>query len=217
VITRGEEWGSPAAGPPDLEIEGDDPTLAAALASAGADPLVRFAPSATSDLARAVGLGAGPYQGIALPCDLLAFDRDGPRACNMIVFGDPPDRLTFLSRPKQVAVAVDGRALFDGAATTIVVATGEFLRGLDVVPRGHPGDGRAEVQVYSLRANERAAVRARLRTGTHVPHPRIVQRAGSRIEVSGARPRPLEVDGARSGSASAFTVDVVPAAYRLLV
>ena len=170
MIKPGEEWGSPAAGPPDLEIAGDDRTLAAAVTRGGADPLVHFEPTAASDLARAVGLGAAPRRGVALPCDLLALDGDGPRACNMIVFGDPPDRLTFLSRPKKVAVAVDGRVLFDGAATTIVVATGEFLRGLDVVPRGHPGDGRAEVQVYSLRGNERAALRARLRTGTHVPH-----------------------------------------------
>src|SRR5262245_1532422 len=216
MIKPGEEWGSPANGPPDLEIAGDDRALAAALARAGPDPLVRFLPAPTSDLARAVGLGGVSPRGVALPMDLLVLDG-AARACNMIVFGDPPDRLTFASRGVTVAVTGDGRAPFDGRATTIVIATGEFLRGLGVVPRGHPGDGRAEVQVYSLRPPERGALRARLRTGTHVPHPRIVQRTGARIDVASARPRQLEVDGERAGSASILTIEVLPGAYRLLV
>ena len=34
---------------------------------------------------------------------------------------------------------LDGRPWFAGPATTVVIAIGQFLRGLDVVPRGHPG------------------------------------------------------------------------------
>ena len=39
---------------------------------------------------------------------------------------------------------------FSERATTVVVLVGQYLRGADVSPRGHPGDGAAEVQVYAM-------------------------------------------------------------------
>ena len=59
-------------------------------------------------------------------------------------------------------------------------------------------------------------MRARLPNGTHVPHPRIAQRMGRRIEISATRTLPLEVDGARRAPARTLTIEVVPAAYRVL-
>ncbi len=117
-----------------------------------------------------------------------------------------------------MTVTVDGRPVWSGPATTVVVATGQFLDGLDVVPRGHPGDGRAEIQVYAVRPRERRALRGRLHTGTHVPHPSIAQASGRRIEIMcthGAAP--LAVDGHPGGSAEHLDIDVVPGAYRLLL
>ncbi len=81
----------------------------------------------------------------------------------MVVLGVPPDRLRRFSRRISVTVTVDGTEWFTGKATTVVVATGEFRDGLDLVPRGHPGDGRVEVQVYALAPRERAGMRARAR------------------------------------------------------
>ena len=113
-------------------------------------------------------------------------------------------------------VQLDGRPWFEGRATTVVVANGQFVRGADLVPRGHPGDGWAEVQVYTLGRRERAEMRRRLPTGTHVPHPRILGGRARRIEVA-ARAFPVEIDGHRRRGSGRLEVTVVPASIRLLI
>ena len=102
-------------------------------------------------------------------------------------------------------------------ATTVVVMNGQYLRGLDVSPRGHPGDGVAEAQLYGLPPGARRAMRARLATGAHLPHPAITVRRAHRVVVRAARPVVLEIDGASAGRITDLTVDLRPAAYRLLV
>jgi hypothetical protein len=178
--------------------------------------LLRFVPNDGSDLARGIGLADRPFRGIALPLDALVV-HDVDLACNAVVFGTPPDRLHPWSRSGAVVVTVDGRVAFEGRATTVAVASGEFLRGLDLSPRGHPGDGRAEIQIYAVSPGERRAVRSRLRTGSHLPHARITQRTGRRVEIRAARSRPVEVDGHPSPPRSELTVEVCPEAFRLLV
>ena len=214
MIRPGEEWGTPATGEPAIDVHGDDRALARAVADhPGA--LFRFRPDPASDLARAVGLTDRP-SATELPLDALAYD--GGLAVNMIVAGRAPDRLRWSDRMTDTVVVVDGREVFSAKATTIVVATGEFLRGNDVVPRGHPGDGRAEVQVYAVAGRERAQLRDRVRTGAHVPHPAIVQRSGRTIEVVRFGTRGAEVDGERTPQPmEGITIEVVPNAYRLLV
>jgi diacylglycerol kinase family enzyme len=135
----------------------------------------------------------------------------------MCVVGTAPDRLRWSSTAFAVEVVVDGKEWFTGPATTVVIANGQFLRGLDVVPRGHPGDGKAEVQVYELERRERRSLRARLATGAHLPHPRIRSRTARDVEVRGASPLALEVDGVARTPISGVRVAVVPAAFRLLV
>jgi hypothetical protein len=215
VIRPGEEWGSPSASPPDLDVSGSDAALARAVAgSPGA--LVRFDPDATSDLARAVGLGAGDVLGTALSLDLLAL-ADGTPAANMCIVGTPPDRLRWGSPSFDLEVALDGRSWFAGRATTAVVAIGQFLRGSDVVPRGHPGDGKAEIQVYELGRRERRAMRARLPAGAHLPHPRIRQRSAHTIRLRAVPAASCEVDGAPRAPVTDLDIEVHPGAYRLLV
>jgi hypothetical protein len=231
VIRPGEEWGRPSAAAPDLEVRGSDADLAAAIATRpGA--LVRFAPDPTSDLAGAVGLGRGVAPntgggGVEVALDVLSL-TDGRTAVNMIVVGSPPDASSgrfvrrivptgFGVRRFGATVRVDDRPVFHGPCTGIVIATGQFRNGLDVVPRGHPGDGRAEVQVYAVPGRERRQLRARLATGTHVPHPKITQRTGARVFVSVDRPVPVELDGRPAPRSDRIDVEVVPNAYRLLL
>ncbi|HEY3239831.1 MAG TPA: hypothetical protein VGL92_09730 [Acidimicrobiia bacterium] len=220
MIRKGEEWGAPAGdAPPDLEVVGDDAALAAALAGAGPDLLVRFSPSPNSDLARAVGLSgavAGAAGHTALPLDLLRLG-DGGVAVNAVVVGVAPDRLRWWHRGFPVEVTVDGSALA-ARATTVVITTGQFLRGLDVSPRGHPGDGWCEVQVYCLPAGQRGAMRSRLRSGSHLPHQGITTRRGRSVSVRCGRPVPVEVDGKGAVKGTrGVSVEVVPAAFRLLI
>jgi hypothetical protein len=198
----------------DFSVSGNDATLASWVADhPGA--LIAFHADDDSDVARVVGLGSEPGpSAVALDALQLA---DGVIAVNMVVVGTPPDRLGRFTRPLAVRVDVDGAVVNTTKATSIVVATGQYLRGLDVVPRGHPGDGRLETQVYRLRPGERHGMRSRLPSGTHIPHPRIAQRPGHRVEVLSTHPFAVEIDGQPAPERRALEVEIVPNAYRLLV
>jgi hypothetical protein len=224
MIRKGTPWGRAIGGPADCEISGDDVALAEAVAR-NPQARVAFHPTASSDFARAVGVGVrvGPADDnptTELPCDLLRVhvdDRDVP-AVNMVIAGAPPDRQTRWSASPQVRVRVDGREVHDGRATAVVIASGQYLRGVDLVPRGHPGDGRAEVHVYSLARSERRAMRARLPRGEHVPHPRIATTSGQDVLVESlVSAIPVEIDGLGRGRATAIRVEVTPEAFFLLV
>jgi len=224
MIRPGESWGRPAAGPPDCEITGTDTDLAAAVGRE-AGPRVWFRPT-ESDLARAIGLvpgrtSPGPTE---LPVDVLREerhegDRDGGRVVvNAAVIGCAPDRLRWWSRRFAASISIDGREVFAGATTTVVIANGQFLRGFDVVPRGHPGDGRLEVQVYALARSQRRLMRSRLAAGTHLPHPGISQWSGRRVEVQLRRGSAvMERDRVLGERGTAWTFRVDPAALPLLV
>jgi hypothetical protein len=218
-IAKGEPWGRPADGQADLVVEGGDDALASAVA-AHPHARIAFVPAEGSDFARAVGLSDRERASMELPCDALRVDLDGREllAVNMVVVGVPPDRQRWRNRASRIVVQVDDRVVHDGDAVAVVVANGQYLRGADMVPRGHPGDGRIEIQVYAVGRRERAAMRARLPLGTHVPHPRIRSIAGRRVQVrAGGPPLSIEIDGVPGPPARAVAVAVVPAAFTLLV
>ena len=215
-VRPGEPWGEAAAGPADVVVAGGDAALAAVVA-AHPGARVRFEPTGASDFARAVGLGV-PAAAPASEVEVDALEIEGgPPAMNAVVVGRPPDRTRWWTTAPVLTVAVDGTPWYEGRATGLVVANGQYLRGHDLVPRGHPGDGWAELQCYALGRGERAALRRRLRSGGHVPHPRIRQGRARVVEVTSGRPLALEVDGLAAGSADRIRVVVVPAAIRLLV
>jgi hypothetical protein len=217
AVRRGEPWGRPASGPADVQVTGGDAELAR-IAERLPGARVAFAPNTSSDLARSLGLRTDPSRATAsleLPVDGL---RLGLRiALNAIVFGTAPDRLRPWSRSREVSVLMDDRERFAGRATGVVIANGQYLRGADLVPRGHPGDGRMEVQVYALRPGERWAMRQRLPRGDHVPHPRIHTMSGTRACVKVRGRMGLEIDGVRGGGGTGLLVEVVPGVLWVLV
>jgi diacylglycerol kinase family enzyme len=151
-----------------------------------------------------------------LPMDVLAL-ADGTVAVNMVVLGTSPERLGRFARRTELRIRADNRIWFNDECTTVVLAVGQWLHGIDLVPRGHPGDGRVEIQAYRLRPSERRAMRRRLAAGAHLPHPRIPTRSARRIEVEATAPVPLEVDGVTQEPVRRFTAEVRADAYRLLV
>jgi hypothetical protein len=212
---RGKPWGRRPTAAPDAEVTGNDAALARAVASRPHARL-RFRPDASSDLALAIGVTTAHDGTLELPLDALVTDA-GDTAVNLIVAGVPPDRMRWWHRPKRVRVRVDGRDVFDGPATTVVVANGEFLRAIDLSPRGHPNDGRAEVQVYGLTRSERGQLRRRLGAGSHLPNPRITTPGGRTVEIEWSRPVHLELDAEPRPPARSLRADVVHDAYRLIV
>lgn len=224
MVEKGQPWERPARGPAAWHVEGDDAALAAAVRDQpGAR--VGFRPDPTSDLARALGIHTtgihGPGEApLELGVDALRVTADQRElfAVNMVVVGTAPDRTGWFTRAPDLRVEVDGRVAHDAPATTVVVASGQYLRGNDVVPRGHPGDGRAEVQVYSVARGQRSGVRARLPQGVHLPHPDITQTSGRRVVVvADQRPVALEVDGLPGPPATRITVEIVPEAFLIVV
>ena len=215
-IRAGDPWGEPFTGTPDVVVEGDDFALSRAV-TAHPSGVVRFVPTAGSQLALAIGLSVdtSPADGsrtrercFALPMDVLRFDEEHI-AVNMIVIGAPPNRVRRTTR----SFAIDNSV----RATTIVVANGQFCDGLDLVPRGHPGDGRAEVHTYSLQARDRANMRRRLHLGTHVPHPDIATRSVKDLDIGFDRAVRIELDGRVVSPRRHVVVSVLPAFYRILV
>ena len=229
VIKPGDEWGRPTDATADLECHGDDQALATLITAEGTPPLVRWSP-VDSDFARSVGLHPNHTTprtdggGIELPVDALAFVLAGGGkvthlwGINAAVLGVAPTKLSRFHRQRPVTVVVDGRTVFTGNATTVVIANGQYLDGSDLVPRGHPGDGRVEIQVYALTPGERAPMRRRLPSGTHLPHPRITTTSGRSIEVTtGDRPWPLMIDGSPGTSVHLLGAAVRSPAIRLLI
>jgi hypothetical protein len=219
MIERGEAWGHPTSDAADVIVRGGDGDLADAVHT-HPDARVGFEPDDSSDLARALGLAAGSDTALApsteLPVDVLELD-DGTVVVNAAVLGAPPAQVRWATLGTALTVEVDGRVVFDGRATTVVIASGQFLDGDDVVPRGHPGDGRAEVQVYALRRGERRAMRKRVADGTHVPHPRITQSVGKVVAVRAPARLPLVADGRPRGAFEELRVELRPGALTLVV
>jgi hypothetical protein len=217
VIKAGEPWGEAVTGPPDLEVVGSDSDLARVIPThRGA--LVRFRAAPESDFARSLGIHAdGEPTGVAAPIDVIELEPGGI-AVNGVVLGTPVGRIRATTPSRRVQVRVNGREIATGRATTVVIANGQFFDHLDVVPRGHPGDGRIEVQVYALHRGERRAMRARAPRGAHVPHPRITTTTGRAVEVhvEGGR-LPLEIDGIAREPVSDLTARVLPGVLRLML
>jgi diacylglycerol kinase family enzyme len=218
VIERGEQWGTPTSTPPDVVVRGSDADLADALRQ---QPEARFGfvPDESSDLARALGIPTSGEQpatpSLELPVDVLALDG-GMVAVNAVVLGAPPSQVRWTTLATPMTVTVDDRVVFEGRATSVLVANGEFLGGDDVVRRGHPGDGRAEVQVFAVRRGDRRAMRERLATGAHVPHPGIVQASGRAVVVEAPARVPVIADGRPEGTRVTSRIEVRPGALRLV-
>ena len=188
MIRPGEEWSRPVVGAPDVEVEG-----MTRRSPARCTPR-RRGPSCASSRARrptsrvAVALSGAPDGSVEVALDALDLG-DGTLATNLAIVGTAPDRLSRFTRSVPVEVVVDGVSCFSGPATTVVVAVGQFLRGADLVPRGHPGDGRAEVQVYAVAGRDRRRLRARLATGRSRAAPRDHATIGSSRSRSAAAGR----------------------------
>lgn len=151
---------------------------------------------------------------MAVPIDVLDGGTFG-RAVNGFVVSRGPSATSWWQRSHEVALEIDGRPAFSGPATGIVIANGQFFAGWNTVPRGHPGDGVFEVQVYAVPRGQRRELRRRLRTGSHVPHPGVHQFRARRMTLSARHSLPVEGDATGRGRGSIVEVTLVPGALRL--
>ncbi len=220
-IAPGAPWGRPAgeraATTPPTPVHGGDPALAAAVDRYPVGTRLQFLPDADSDLARALGLTPEHRSPGTTELHLDVLRVAGQPVVNLAVLGHPPDATFGWHRRRRCVVEIDGRQRFAGAATGVVVANGQHRRGLDLVPRGHPGDGRLEVHVYTLAPGQRRAMRRRLPSGTHVPHPGIQTFSGRTVRVRWSRRQPLELDGCPQEPVAELEASLEPGRLLLVV
>jgi hypothetical protein len=215
-IAKGQDWGRPLVGEPDLELIGTDSMLAAAH-QRQPNAVIAFRPVGSSDLAKTLGLRTddfvSPFTSVR-GLDVIEVEGQG-EAVNAVVVGIAPSLITWGSPSANLTVEVDGVQIFRGKATSVVVANGQFVHGFDTVPRGHPGDGRLEIQVYAVGRRERKKLQPRLQNGSHLPHRNITERSGREIRITVEKPFPLELDGRSGGITQSVMVRVLPGALQL--
>lgn len=202
TIKKGEPWGEPGPLPRHgVLVRSDAEARAIVTAARRAGEPIPPLGLLGGDLCRTLG-GTGDEDRLRsdaamhLPVDLGAVLVDG--------------RLHWF-----VAHLVSRRGWWRGRVVAAMNA--QFLGAWDVVPRGHPNDGRLDVLDADLPFDERLQVRSRLKTGTHLPHPRIEERHVSALQVDLARPTPVFLDGEDVGPGTTLLIRVEPDALICVV
>ncbi len=194
TIRRGEPWGEEVPRPEHIAVASSDAELAAMVASDAGAVMATSGGDVHAALGRPSGRGATAQR---LPMDLLRLTWEGGSAL-------------------AVAHAVLRATWWRG--TVVAVMNVERLGTWDVAPRAHPNDGRADVVTVarSMSLRTRLAVRRRLPTGTHLPHPQIEVRRSAEGAVTLEDEADLWVDGVRQGRCRQLTFVVEPDAYSLV-
>ncbi len=162
TIEKGQPWGHEVSRPSDLRVVPTDHRLVAALTDGSGLPCA----VAGGDLHRTLG---APAIGNRETLRVLAVD---------LVEVTLADGATH----QAIAHVIAREPWWRGSwwrGQVLAVMNAEFVGVWDVAPRGHPNDGRVEVQLAaaSLRLRDRWAARSRLPHGGHVPHPDISTRS----------------------------------------
>ena len=115
------------------------------------------------------------------------------------------------TRVRDVRIDAD-RSIYEGPAFNVIVGNAQFTSGgLRLSPRSFPGDGVADVLVFTgPRSDAYTLLPAMYRHGDHIPHPHIREmRAKIRVTIGAVRPLPIVADGELLGTTPA-TFQMVP-------
>lgn len=193
-IERGEDWGWPAPAQADPLWCADDAAVAAAIRK-GAE-LIRIG---HGDLARTLGLTSSrdrqptwhvPIDGLRVRLD----ESDAVFAAAHVVVGSWRHRSGWCA-----------------------VLNAAFVGAQNLAPRGHPGDGYAELFTSTVQGRERFMAQQRSRTGTHVPHPQITIKRTRGDTITFDRPRRVSLDGQAAKRVTRLEFEVVPSAIVVAV
>lgn len=199
---RGQDWGGPGPLPADGVVVGDDAEARAVVTAARrvGDPIPVLGLTG-GDLCRTLG-GRGDEARLRRPdatrvtVDLGAVLADG--------------RLHWF-----VAHLLSRRSWWRGPIA--VAMNAQWMGRWNVAPRAHPGDGLLDTFESDLGISDRLEARRRLTTGSHVPHPGIVQRRTAAAQLDPGRSQPVALDGVPIGSARHLAVRVESDALHVVV
>jgi hypothetical protein len=99
----------------------------------------------------------------------------------------------------------------------VAVMNAQFLGPWVVGYRAHPNDGLLDVFQADLSLPDRLKVRARIRHGAHMPHPRIKERRTAAMQIELDHARPVYLDGEPWGEARKLSLRVEPDALTVFV
>jgi hypothetical protein len=195
TISKGVDWGVPVTRPSDLRVATNDRDLANMLADGSGRPTAVSA----GDVHRTVGARSlgDRDELLELPFDLMQVSLDDAEPLIAVAH--------VLARgPWHVGGWWRGDAL--------AVMNAEFVGDLDVAPRGHPNDGRAETFRVGpeMGFRQRWEVRRRLPSAQHLPHPAITTRPIRSMTWDFDRPRVVILDGHPRGLVRRLRVEVQP-------
>ncbi len=98
-----------------------------------------------------------------------------------------------------------------------LVMNAQWRGSWNLAPRGHPNDGLLDVFEARLGWGDRIKIRARLASGTHLPHPAIKERRVAAAQFEFARPTAIVLDGASAATARTLSVRLEPDALKVVV
>lgn len=101
--------------------------------------------------------------------------------------------------------------------SAVAAMNAQWVGDWNLGPRAHPNDGKVDVYEADLPIGEVRKVRARLPTGTHLPHPGIRAKRGVAVQVELMKPQPVWIDGERIGDGRVFAFRVEPDALTVIV
>lgn len=201
-VGKGELWGEPGPLPDDGVIVHSDLDARRAVTTARRDlqdpPVLGLA---GGDLARTCGSPGREERLHSAHAQRLPVDL-----CEVLVDG----ALHFF-----VAHLVARRSWWRGRIVAVMNA--QFLGNWDVAPRSHPNDGRVDLLDADLSLGDRIEARRRLPTGTHVPHPGIIERRVKAVQVDLAPGTKVWLDGECVGPARSLSIRTVPDALTVVV
>ncbi|MEM9042609.1 MAG: hypothetical protein AAGD33_22205 [Actinomycetota bacterium] len=202
TIGKGSTWGSAIPRPADLDVVHADADLADALSDGIDDAHVAVQ---GGDLWRTLGARTlGDRSELQrMPIDLVDVILD--------------DGVVRTSVAHVVAHEITGRGgIWRGPVAAVMNA--EWVGEFDVAPRGHPNDGRVELVRLdpTVGIRQRLAIRRRMRTGSHLPHPGITVRPVREHMVEFDRPLVVRIDGRPMGRSATMSLRVRPDAAHVL-
>jgi hypothetical protein len=194
TIEKGQPWGAPGALPPDGIVVASDKEARAVVEAArrSREPLPTLGLKG-GDLCRTLG---GPGQlATEFTVDVGAVLIDG--------------------RLHWFVAHLIARSPF--WARVVVAMNAQWRGPWNLAPRGHPNDGLLDVFEAALGVADRLKVRARLASGTHLPHPGITQRRVAAAQFEFRRPTSVELDGELVAQARTLSVRLEPDALKVVV
>jgi diacylglycerol kinase family enzyme len=99
----------------------------------------------------------------------------------------------------------------------VLALNAQWLGSWNVAPRAHPDDALLDVYAVRLAPGELTKVRARLPTGTHLPHPGITERRVPSATFTLDHPLVLRLDGTRVGPVHELRFGLEPDALTVVV